>query len=368
MRPQLLVDGVPTVIPADQGFIVVGDGQVFFDGAVYTIVYSTGEQAKVAVFDDFLNVCVFLGTGRDVHGLLGNGNGLTSDDFQLRDGTQLGETLDFDVLYGAYADSWRITDGTGGTPDTSLFTYGAGEDTGFFTDTGFPAGAISLGDLPDELVAMAEAFAADAGITDPLLLEAAILDFALTGDEEFGAGAAGVAADPMAMAEPTNAPVLPTSFGVTVDPADLIEGDDGTTTDVVFTIYRLGDASTVVTVDYVLSGDINADDLAPGTPLAGEVAFAIDQTVRTVTVPVIGDFDVEDSEALTLAISVDDTLFPDVLIASASATATIATDDFAVASFSIVALTPEVLEGTGAGGVVLVFSAIRADLPLRPRR
>ncbi|MFQ5567564.1 MAG: Calx-beta domain-containing protein, partial [Paracoccaceae bacterium] len=50
-EPKLLVDGIPTAVPPDQGFINVGDGQVFFDGAIYTIVYATGEQVKVEVFD-----------------------------------------------------------------------------------------------------------------------------------------------------------------------------------------------------------------------------------------------------------------------------------------------------------------------------
>ena len=366
-EPKLLVDGVATGIPADQGFIVVGDGQVFFDGAIYTIVYSTGEQVRVEVFDDFLNVGVFLGDGRDISGLLGNGDGDITNDFELRDGTVLGETLDFDVLYGDYADSWRIADAT------SLFTYGAGEDTAFFTDASFPKGVITLDDLPDELVAMAEAFAAEAGITDPALLEAAILDFALTGDKEFAAGASGVEADPVATVEPANAPVLPTSFGVTVDPTGFIEGDDGAT-DVVFTIYRLGDASEAVTVDYAISGGIDAADLAAGAALAGAVAFAIDQTVATVTIAVLGDLDVEGAEALTMAISVDGTAFPDVLIAAPSATATIANDDFADASFSIVALTPSVQEGNDTGGVIRfqitrsgsVFGISEVDLAIGP--
>ena len=366
-EPKLLVDGVATEIPADQGFIVVGDGQVFFDGAIYTIVYSTGEQVRVEMFDDFLNVGVFLGDGRDISGLLGNGDGDIANEFELRDGTPLGETLDFDVLYGAYADSWRITN------ETSLFTYGPGEGTADFTDTSFPQGVITLDDLPDELVAMAEAFAADAGFTDPVPLEAAILDFALTGDEEFAAGAAGVAADPVATTEPTNAAVLPASFGVTVDPTGFVEGDDGAA-DVVFTIYRLGDAREAVTVDYVISGDINAADLAAATPLADSIVFAIDQAVATVTIAVLGDVTVEDSEALTMSISVDGTTFPDVLIASPSATATIATDDFAPSTFSIVALTPSVVEGDAAGGVIRfqitrsgsVFGISEVDLAIDP--
>lgn len=93
---------------------------MFFDGAIYTIVCSTGEQVRVEVFDSSLNVGVFLGDGRDVSGLLGNGDGAITNEFELRDGTPLGATLDFAVLYGAYADDWRISDAT------SLFTYGAG--------------------------------------------------------------------------------------------------------------------------------------------------------------------------------------------------------------------------------------------------
>lgn len=339
----LLIDGVPTTVPPDQGFIPVGDGSVFFDGAVYTIVYATGEQAQVQVFDGFLNVNLFLGEGRTIGGLLGNGDGDPGNEFALRDGTALGASLTFDELYGAYADSWRVTDAT------SLFTYPAGLGTADFSDPDFPAAALAVEDLPAALVAAATEAAAGAGITDPLLLEAAILDFALTGDMAFAAGAAEVAADPITLAVPTAAPPVPTSVGITVAPATLVEGDSGAT-DVVFTLYRLGDASAPLSVDYVLGGDIDLGDLGVAA-LSGTMALAPDQTVASLVVPVLGDTEIEDLERLTASISVDPALFPGVLIAAPRATARIETDDLAPASLAIAALTAEVAEGTGTGGV-----------------
>ena len=352
-EPALLIDGVPTQVPAGQGFVNAGNGQVFFDGSVYTIVYATGEQVEVELFEGFINIDVFLGDGREISGLLGNGDGDIGNEFELRDGTPLGATLDFDVLYGAFADSWRISDAT------SLFSYPAGQGTADFTDTSFPKGAIALEDLPDELVEMAEAFAAQAGITDPELLEAAILDFALTGDPNFAAGAAGVTSQPTTMAKPTNAPPLPSTVGVTVEPTAFTEGNAGTR-DVVFTIYRIGDLSEPLSVDYQISG-VDAADLAAGTPLSGAVSFAEGQGSAAVTVTVLGDLAVEPDEKLKLSIGVDATQFPGVLISSRSATATIRNDDFGPPSFSITALTPSVQEGTGAGnGGVLSFEITRS--------
>lgn len=342
----LLVDGVAMEIPSSTGSINVGDGSIFFDGSTYTIVYSTDEQVKVDLFDGFLNVDVFLGTGRDVSGLLGNADGDTSNEFELRDGTQLASTLEFDTLYGAYADSWRITDAT------SHFTYPAGQGTADFTDLNFPQGAVSLDDLPEELVEMATAAALAAGITDPAALEAAVLDFALTGDPQFTEGAADVAVDATSVAEPLNAPVLPSTFGVTVDPTDFVEGDVGATTDVIFTIYRIGDASEAISIDYAITGGIDANDVQAGTALSGVVNFAADQTAVAVTIPVLGDVDLETDEDIVFSISVDGSAFPTALIATPSATATVQTDDFIPATFSVQALTSSVDEGDAAGGVL----------------
>ena len=58
-----------------------------------------------------------------------------------------------------------------------------------FQDTSYPRGHITVSDLPADIRAAAEAAVQAAGITDPVIAEAAVLDFALTGDPTFITGA-----------------------------------------------------------------------------------------------------------------------------------------------------------------------------------
>ncbi|MGB5900295.1 MAG: VWD domain-containing protein, partial [Geitlerinemataceae cyanobacterium] len=177
--PQLLIDGVPTEIPNNDS-LVVGDGRIYREGNIYTIVYPTGDQlvAKV-VPSSRINLSVFLTEERQgqIQGLLGNFNGNAADDLAKRDGTVLSEPVPREQLYGEYADSWRITQAE------SLFDYQAGEDTNTFTLPNFPRQKVTLADLNPEDVAIAEERIGDS-ITDPTIREATIIDYILTGFDE----------------------------------------------------------------------------------------------------------------------------------------------------------------------------------------
>src|SRR5690606_26305606 len=90
--PDLLkVDGVAVDAASAAGGLGVGDGEVYFDGEVLTVVYANGEQMRVGLFDGFLNVSMTLLEGRDVRGLMGNLDGDTGNDLALRDGTVLAQ-------------------------------------------------------------------------------------------------------------------------------------------------------------------------------------------------------------------------------------------------------------------------------------
>ncbi|MBD2568897.1 VWD domain-containing protein [Anabaena lutea FACHB-196] len=126
-----------------------------------------------------MNISLGLADNRKgkVVGLLGNYNGTPNDDFALRNGTVIGGTITDQRLYGDYDDSWRITQAN------SLFDYTSGQSTTTFTDLNFPPSAITL---TAQQRADAEQIARNAGITDPNLLENAIVDIALTnGAPEF---------------------------------------------------------------------------------------------------------------------------------------------------------------------------------------
>ena len=210
-RAEPLVVNGNSVNLANGGVFVVGDSLIFRQGNSYTINSPENDQIKVDLNGNHLNINAGLSSSRDgqIVGLLGNSNNERSDDFSLRDGTVIGSSISNEQLYGEYADSWRITQ------EESLFDYNLESEsnnnipaaanleiaennnifplnaepetnTETFTDRNFPYEIVTIDTLDPEVKAEAEAIASAAGITDPDLLEDAILDIALTdADAEF---------------------------------------------------------------------------------------------------------------------------------------------------------------------------------------
>ncbi|MGK7899682.1 MAG: VWD domain-containing protein, partial [Xenococcus sp. (in: cyanobacteria)] len=189
------IDGQPVEIP-DNESIPVGEGEIFRDGRVYTVVYPTGDQLEVNTALSFrgvnyLNYNIFLNEDREgaISGILGNNNGNTDDDIILTDGTVL-EKPSREQLYGSYADSWRVTQ------ESSLFDYEPGRDTNSFTISGFPETDITVESLDPEDVARARELIGDR-LTDPILINATIIDLVLSDfDESFIEAAEQVARTP----------------------------------------------------------------------------------------------------------------------------------------------------------------------------
>src|SRR5262249_42231633 len=101
----------------------------------------------------------------------------------LPDGSQLPAAPDKptrnSILYGRFADAWRVTDAS------TLFDYDAGKTTASFTDRNFPTDVqlAALDSLPAS--ATGPAAAACAPITDPDLNADCEFDVAATGDAGF---------------------------------------------------------------------------------------------------------------------------------------------------------------------------------------
>ncbi len=101
----------------------------------------------------------------------------------LPDGTRLPPAISTEqrnqILYGQFADAWRITSAT------SLFDYDPGTSTETYTQRDFPppAQVRTYGDLaPDEQSA---GNAACGAVTDPTLREDCVFDVAISGDQGF---------------------------------------------------------------------------------------------------------------------------------------------------------------------------------------
>ncbi len=171
----LLIDGQPIQI-ANNNSLVVGDGRIYREGNIYTVVYPNGEQlvAKV-VGTTRVNVNVYLTEERQgkVKGLLGNFNNNPKDDLAKHDGTVIPEPVSQQQLYGEYADSWRVNQAE------SLFDYKPGENTNTFTLQNYPRKKVKISDLNPTDVAKAQQLIGDR-VKNPTTREAAIIDLVLT--------------------------------------------------------------------------------------------------------------------------------------------------------------------------------------------
>jgi hypothetical protein len=183
--PKLLINDLPVTI-ADGATVAAGGNSITLKGSKYEITTANKDLIQVNDRGSFLNINIGLADNRNgkVVGLLGNDNDKTNDEFALRNGTAIGATISNDRLYGDYGNSWRVTQ------PTSLFNYAAGTNTSTFTDLTFPQKIVTIDTLTPAQRAAAEKIARDAGITDPGVLNDAILDIFLTnGAPEFIQGA-----------------------------------------------------------------------------------------------------------------------------------------------------------------------------------
>jgi RHS repeat-associated protein len=171
---------------ADGETVAVGDGSIYRIGHTYVVTNEHGDGFWARLNSSFIDVGTFLSTERsgEIAGLLGNADGDRSNDIALADGTVLTGPLTKQDLYGAFADSWRVT------PETSLFVYGDGESTETFTNRDFPSRIVTVNDLDPAVRAAAEEAVRNVGLTEGTIeFENAVLDVALTGDIEFAQAA-----------------------------------------------------------------------------------------------------------------------------------------------------------------------------------
>jgi hypothetical protein len=146
------------------------------------VVWPDGTQLKV--FPDTSGLVVFVTSESTSVGMLGgDGDGVKDNDLVTRSGvvmsTDRSQPISWEEHYDVYVDSWRITQ------EESLFYYGPGESTEAYTIEGFPSSHWEVADLDPTVRNEAEEACIDGGITRDDILEACILDVALTGDPAF---------------------------------------------------------------------------------------------------------------------------------------------------------------------------------------
>ncbi|MGM0985308.1 MAG: DUF4214 domain-containing protein [Pseudomonadota bacterium] len=292
----IVVDGVVTEL-ADGASVTVGAGTISRDGNGIQIDHGNGDVTLVTAFTTFLSVAPQPSLARDpgsLEGLLGNGNGTPADDFQLSDGSVLTTPVPVETLYGDFADSWRVQPGDRLLP---------GDPEPFAA----PERIITLDSIPQDLREQAEAAVDAMGITNPILRDAAILDFALTGDEQFieASQLLDESFDPLVdtiAVDPVSNPVIVLSAGTLT-----IDEDDPATRVLEFTVSR-GATVGDVTVNFSASGigvsPTDADDFV-GNITSGSVQIPDGSESQTFTLEIANDALDEGTENFSVSIEVE---------------------------------------------------------------
>lgn len=321
----LFVDGVATTLEAGiDPLLLTGNVRLYHqaDGTYVFADNDTGEQVQItgAGSNNYMNVNPFIGAGRAnaMEGLLGDNDNDRDNDIQLADGTVLAQPVNIFDLYGLFASDWRVTDAN------SLFVYDLGQGTDDFQVLNFPPVPLRISDLPTAQVAAAAAQVAAAGITDPFLAEAAILDILLTGDDGFIQGAQG-SEDPDDGLD-VFTPPAPPLIGLLSPMGDVTEGDAGTTT-LSFTVFRTGNGLDEVSVSWAVQasglGFTNAGDHGGALP-SGTMTMLVGELEKTFTVAVTGDLVSELNEEVRVAFTSTPAGY---VMASGTAQQTVLNDD-----------------------------------------
>ncbi len=325
--PVLRINGIETPIPAVGASIAVGTGSIANDADGLVVNYPSGETLTITGFSSFLSLHLGIDQSRPLgsfEGLLGNADGNPSNDLALADGTVLATPVPVETLYGPYAASWVLD------AATSLLD---GPSTPYLA----PGDTISIDQLPADLLEAAIAAVDAVGIDNPILREAAILDFVLTGDIAAidAAAAADQIADPIIDTVPIDASKRGL-ISISADQDARVEGNSGSKT-FTFTVSR-PESDLPLDVNYAVSGSggapASANDFFGGLLPAGIVSFAAGETSQTISIEVAGDTanEPDESFSVNLSLSPEASQFFDFFNASTSSVIT--NDDGAVtASF-----------------------------------
>ena len=160
----------------------IGNSTIERSGNQYTIKYAGNDDIididdpKLTAFDNSSYINIHISDFATMQGLLGNNDGDSTNDFALRDGTQLPNNLTVEEIHKKYGESWRVQKGE------SLFEKPPSQ-------IGIPEKFISLNDFPENQVDQAREKVFQAGITDENRIDAVALDLLATEDESFLEGA-----------------------------------------------------------------------------------------------------------------------------------------------------------------------------------
>ena len=318
----LLVDGQETNV-TNGGSIALDTGSISRSGRNYSINHGNGDLTDVSVRSTFINVTPKPSIDRPLgtlSGLLGDADGNPGNELQLADGSVLDTPVPSEVIYGEYAASWQVS------PDNSLLP---GTPEPYVP----PGRIVTVDSLPAELRREAELAVDAAGITNPQLRNAAILDFALTGNSEFIEATVETAEDfdPIVGTTPVDLdPVTSPVVILTSDRTELSEEEADARTST-FTVAR-GSMEGALTFDYAITGagdnPTSADDFRSTS--SGSVMIAEGADTATFDVTVADDDVVEETESFNVSIALATGETEDVELLVSSVRLTVESNDIEV--------------------------------------
>ncbi|WP_122893440.1 Calx-beta domain-containing protein [Arcobacter peruensis] len=131
------------------------------------------------------------------------------------------------------------------------------------------------------------------------------------------------------------------------------EGQNNETKLVTFKVSRTND-SIESSVDWTITG-IDNNDIVDTASLSGTVSFLKGESTKFISVPLLGDRNIEENEDLTVTLS---NASDNQIIVSPSATTTILNDDI---GFSIIADNVNVIEGAQSTQTAITFYVVRSE-------
>ena len=212
-------------------------------GNDYTLLSASGDRVVIELRGSYLNISVHTARFEGITGLLGNANSSTEDDMALSNGEVLSQPMSLATRYGDFANSWRITSGSLFVQDN--FECPSNED--------FPVGKdVTLDELDNAARQKAETACAE--IKDKTLLEACIIDVALTDDTSFAEASAN-APVPNTALELAKPDLIVTEASVSLGSCK----QDGPFLNFSATVKNIGNAASPTRHDVGIVGAIDAD-------------------------------------------------------------------------------------------------------------
>lgn len=277
---KLKIDGSQVTLISGQS-LILGNSKIQRQDNAYILIYagadgiiSTADDDQVIASDNgnHINIDVLPSNSRAtmLQGFMGNADGLTSNDFALRDGTLLPSNPTWEQIHGEYADSWRVRQ------SESLF------DTP--SPYAPPPSRITLDDLPPDQVQAAIDAAIRVGIPDEAL-DAVALDSVITQDQGFLDGAANQ---------------FSPRFSIT---SSSVAEENSDSHAVRLTVNLSIPSTRIVTVDYATQDGTGNHPAIAGsdyTATNGTLTFHPGTTALTLDIPIVGDTGLEFDESFSV--------------------------------------------------------------------